>query len=105
MSGNLPPGVTDRMIDEAYQGTEPPKPADDRDDAIDALQQAGMEPVDTAPHDREITIVTEANLLKYRAFWQDGIFGSGSWMDANGDGATDSVWRRWDDEDLIGWLP
>lgn len=106
MSGNLPPGVTDRMIDEACQGTEPPMPANDRDDAIDALQQAGMEPMDTAPRDREITVVIEDGLRKQRVFWQAGLFSKGCWMDADADGAPDSApWPRWYTDDLIGWLP
>lgn len=75
------------------------------DDAVERLQQAGMEPMDTAPHDREITVVVEANLVKVRAFWGDSVFLGGRWWDANGDGATDSTWRHWYPEELTGWLP
>lgn len=75
------------------------------DDAVERLQNAGMEPMTTAPLDQEIILVLETNLVKVRAFWQDDIFSGGCWMDANGDGATDGVWRHWDNDELIGWLP
>ncbi len=102
MSGNYPAGVTDNHPEFDMPNAAEPN----RDDAIDALQQAGMEPMDTAPRDREITIVLEETLKKQRAFWQDGIFGGGSWMDADGDGAPDSApWLSWYPEEVIGWLP
>lgn len=108
MSGNYPAGVTDNQPefdrpDDPFWEAAANK--ESRDDAIERLQQAGMEPMSTAPLDREIIIVLEANLVKVKAFWQDDIFSGGCWMDANGDGATDGVWRHWDNDELIGWLP
>lgn len=75
------------------------------DDAVERLQNAGMEPISDAPRDREITVVLDETLKRQRVFWQDDIFGEGCWMDAYGDGATDSIWHNWRTEELIGWLP
>jgi hypothetical protein len=106
MSGNYPAGVTDNHP----YFDQPNAPEPNRDDAIDALQQAGMEPMDTAPKDREIVVILDdAKLTRERAYWQDNLWPvdgqTGAWWAANGDGAPDSPpWPHWQDDELLGWL-
>lgn len=105
MSGWLPPGVTDADIDRAMQGDVPPEHIDERAEAEEALWRSGMEPMDVAPRNREITAVLADTLKRQRVFWHDDVFGDGCWMDADGDGAIDSIWRSWTSDELLGWLP
>jgi hypothetical protein len=72
----------------------------------------GLRPMSEAPradYTKPIIVILadydENKDPRREVFWSEALWSDGGlWFDANGDGAPDGKWDRWEDDELAGWL-